>query len=258
MNTRTLKTIKALAMSGVLALAACGGGGSSNTATGPSAIAEGLWSGSTSTSRSVTAIVLDNGSYWFLYSVPRVNAVVAGFIQGTGNAALDGSFSSTDGVDFNLEGRGINNATLAASFVARQSFNGSVSYASANPPFTFTSSYNADYDQTPSLSAIAGSYAGIASVAGGTEATTITISPQGVMAGTGLTASACQFVGTAVPRTKGNLYDLSMVVSGGGACASGTSAVSGIAYFDSGSKRLYLAALNKSRSNGLSFVGIKP
>ena len=257
MNTRTLKTIKALAMSGVLALAACGGGGSSSTATLPAASAEGLWSGSTSTSRSVTAIVLDNGSYWLLYSVPRVNAVVAGFIQGSGSA-LNGSFSSSDGVDFNLEGQGINNATLAASYVARQSFNGSVSYASANPPFTFTSSYNADYDQTPSLSAIAGSYAGIASVAGGTEAATIAISAQGVIAGTGLTASGCQFVGTAVPRAKGNLYDLSVLVSGGGACANGTSAVTGIAYFDAGSKRLYLAALNKSRSNGLSFVGIKP
>ena len=256
MNTRTLKTIKALAMSGVLALAACGGGGSS-TAPPPAASAEGLWSGSTSTSRSVTAIVLDNGSYWLLYSVPRVNAVVAGFIQGSGSA-LNGSFSSSDGVDFNLEGQGINNATLAASYVARQSFNGSVSYASANPPFTFTSSYNADYDQTPSLSAIAGTYAGIASVAGGTEAATIAISPQGVIAGTGLTASGCQFVGTAVPRAKGNLYDLSVLVSGGGACANGTSAVTGIAYFDAGSKRLYLAALNKSRSNGLSFVGIKP
>ena len=257
MNTRTLKTIKALAMSGVLALAACGGGGSSSTAPLPAASAEGLWSGSTSTSRSVTAIVLDNGSYWLLYSVPRVNAVVAGFIQGSGSA-LNGSFSSSDGVDFNLEGQGINNATVAASYVARQSFNGSVSYASANPPFTFTSAYNADYDQTPSLSAIVGSYAGIASVAGGTEAATIAISAQGVIAGTGVTASACQFVGAAVPRAKGNLYDLSVLVSGGGACASGTSAVTGIAYFDAGSKRLYLAALNKSRSNGLSFVGIKP
>jgi hypothetical protein len=249
--------IKALAMSWLLALAACGGGGRGGAASVPAASAEGLWNGSTSTSRSVTAIVLDDGSYWVLYSVPRVSAVIAGFVQGSGSS-LNGSFSSSDGIDFNLEGQGINNATVAANYVARQSFNGSVSYPNLNPPFTFTSAYNADYDQTPSLSAIAGSYAGIASVAGGTEATTITISPQGVVAGTGLTASACQFLGAVVPRAKGNLYDLSVVASGGGACASGTSAVTGIAYFDSGSKRLHLAALNKSRSNGLSFVGIKP
>ena len=74
--------------------------------------------------------------------------------------------------------------------------------------------------------------------------------------GTGV--GGCQFLGTAVPHAKGNLYDLSLVVSGGGACASGTSFVTGIAYLDLGAKRLYLAALNKSRSDGLSFVGIKP
>lgn len=257
MKAKTLTMIKAFAMSWILALAACGGGGNSGTASLPAASVEGLWSGSTSTSRSVTGIVLDNGTYWVLFSVPHVSGLTAGFVQGTGSS-LNGSFSSSDGIDFNVAGQGINNATVAANYVARQSFNGSVSYASLNPPFTFTSSYNADYDQTPSLSAIAGTYAGIASVAGGTEATTIAISPQGVVVGTGLTASGCQFVGAAVPRAKGNLYDLSVVVSGGGACASGTNAVSGIAYFDSGSKRLYLAALNKSRSNGLGFVGIKP
>ena len=259
MKAKTLTMIKAFAMSWILALAACGdgGGGNGGAASVPAASAEGLWNGSTSTSRSVTAIVLDNGTYWVLYSVPHVSAVVVGFVQGTGSS-LNGSFSSSDGIDFNVAGQGINNATVAANYVARQSFNGSVSYASLNPPFTFTSSYNADYDQTPSLSAIAGTYAGIASVAGGTEATTIAISPQGVVAGTGLTANGCQFLGAAVPRAKGKLYDLSVVVSGGGACANGPSAVTGIAYFDSGSKRLYLAALNKSRSNGLSFVGIKP
>ena len=60
-----------------------------------------------------------------MYSVPGVNAVVTGFIQGSGNIALNGSFSSSDGVDFNIEGQGINNATVAASYVARQSFDGS-------------------------------------------------------------------------------------------------------------------------------------
>ena len=97
---------------------------------------------------------------------------------------------------------------------------------------------------------------GLASVVGGNEAITIAISTQGVVAGTGGT-SGCQYGGIVVPRAKGNLYDLSLVI-GGGACATGKSAVTGIGYFDSGSKRLFLAALNKSRSNGLCFVGIKP
>jgi hypothetical protein len=248
----TTTVIEAFVMSWLLALAACGGGGNGGAVSASSA--EGLWTGSTSTSRSVTAIVLDNGTYWVLYSVPFVSAVIAGFVQGTGGS-LNGSFSSSDGIDFNFAGQSINNATVSANYVAKQSFNGSVSYPNLNPSFTFTSPYNADYDQTPSLAAIAGTYTGIASVAGSNELTAIAVSTLGVVVGTG--TGGCRFLGTAVPRAKGNLYDLA-VVFGGGVCASGTSAVTGIGYFDSSAKSLYLAALDKSRSNGLSFVGIKP
>ncbi len=117
----------AFAMSSLLALTACGGGGRGGTASVPAASTEGLWNGDGSTFRSVTAIVLDNASYWLRHSVPHVSAVVAGFIQGS-SSSLNGSFPSSGGVDFNLEGEGINNVTLAASHVVRQSFNGSVCY----------------------------------------------------------------------------------------------------------------------------------
>lgn len=255
MQAKTPAMIKAFAMSWLLALAACGGGGNGGAASAPVTNSEGLWNGSTSTSRSVTGIVLDNGTYWILYSVPNLSALTAGFIHGT-ETSLNGSFSSSDGIDFNFSGQSVNSATLSASYMTKQSFNGSVSYPNLSSPFTFTSSYNADYDQTPDLSAVAGNYLGLASVVGANEAITIAISAQGVVAGTGGT-SGCQYGGLVVPRAKGNLYDLSLVI-GGGACATGTSAVTGIGYFDSSSKRLFLAALNKSRSNGLSFVGIKP
>ncbi len=260
MKAKTITMIKAFAVSWILALAACGGGGGNGGAApapapGPAATsAEGMWIGSTSTSRSVTGIVLDNGTYWILYSVPHVSALIAGAVQGTGTS-LNGSFSSSGGIDFNLEGQGINNITVSASYVATQSFNGSVTYPNLNQAFTFTSSYSAEYDLTPSASAIAGTYTGIASVAGSNELTTIVVSSPGVVVGTG--TSGCRFLGTAMPRTTGNLYDLSVVFDGG-VCSNGTSAVTGIGYFDSGAKRLYVAALNKSRSNGLIFVGIKP
>jgi len=255
---KTITMIKVFAVSSILALAACGGGGNGGAAptSGSAASAEGLWIGSTSASRSLTAIVLDNGTYWVLYSVPHVSALIAGVVQGTGTS-FSGSFSSSDGIDFNLEGQGINDATVSASYVATQSFNGSVTSPNPNQVFTFTSSYNSDYDQIPSVSAIAGTYTGIASVAGGDEVTTIAVSSQGLVIGTSLVSGGCQFLGTAVPRAKGNLYDLSVVASGGGACSSGTSAVTGIGYFDASAKRLHVAALNKSRSNGLIFVGVK-
>ena len=258
MKPKMITMIEAFAMSClILALAACGSSGGNGGAAPPpepASSAEGLWIGSTSTSRSVTGIVLDNGTYWILYSVPHASSLIAGVVQGTGTS-LNGSFSSSDGIDFNLEGQGINNATVSASYMVKQSFNGSVTYPSLNQAYTFTSSYNSDYDQTPSVSAIAGTYIGLASVAGSNEPITIVVSSQGVVAGTGGT-SGCQYLGAAVPRARGNLYDLSVVI-GGGACPSGTSAVTGIGYFDASAKRLYLTALNKSRSDGLIFVGIK-
>jgi hypothetical protein len=255
--------IKAFAMSWILALAACGGsGGNGGAAPAPPVpSAEGLWIGSTSTSRTVTGIVLDNDTYWILYSFPSVGSVIAGVVQGTG-ISLNGSFSSSDGVDFNPVEQGINNATLSASYMAKQSFNGSVTNPNLNQTFTFTSSYNTDYDQTPSVSAIAGTFVGPASVKGGDELTTIIISSPGILVGTGIEIATrtvgCRFVGTVVPRAKGNLYDLSVDISGVGACASGPGTVKGIGYFDASAKRLYLAALNKSRSDGLIFVGIPP
>lgn len=255
MKTTTPFMFKAFAMSWMLVLTACGGGGGSGTAAVSIANAQGLWNGSTSTSRSVTGIVLDDGTYWLLYSVPNVSGLIAGFVQGTGTS-LNGSFSSSDAIDFNFSGQGVNNATVSASYITKQSFNGSVSYPSLNAPFTFTSSYNSDYDQTPNLTVVAGNYLGIASIANSNEAATFIISAQGVVAGTGAT-SGCQYGGLVKPRTKGNLYDVSLVISGG-ACATGTSAVTGIGYFDTGSKRLNLAALNKSRTIGMSFTGIKP
>src|SRR5471032_2974655 len=96
--------LKALAAVSILALAACGGGGGSDSAQpsaapAPVANAEGLWSGSDTTSRSVTGIVLQDGTYWILYSIPHVAAVLGGVIQGTGTSQ-NGSFSSSDGVDF--------------------------------------------------------------------------------------------------------------------------------------------------------------
>jgi hypothetical protein len=256
-KVKMLRMIKASVISSVLAPAACGGGGTGSTVPRPPAPdAQGVWSGSTNTYRSIMSIVLDDGSYWVLYSVPHVSPLMAGFVQGTATS-LNGSFSSSDARDFNFEGQGINTDTLSANYVVKQTFYGSLSYPNLNTSFTFTSTFNADYDQAPTAVAIAGTYTGIASAVGSTVPTTIVINSLGVVVGTGIGAGGCQFLGTAVPRAKGNLYDLTVVFAGG-VCSSGTSAVAGVAYYDASAKSLYVAALNKSRTNALSFAGIKP
>ena len=96
MKTRSIGVIEALALSCLmLALAACGSSGNGGAATAPSApSAEGLWIGSTNDSRSVTGLVLDDGTYWILYSVQHASSLTAGFVEGSGSS-LGGSFSSS-------------------------------------------------------------------------------------------------------------------------------------------------------------------
>lgn len=233
-------------------LAGCGGGGSdSSTPSGSSAPAEGIWIGTTTTARTVTGIVLDNGNFWVLYSAPNNGSIIAGGVQGTASST-NGIFSSQDARDFNLEGAGINTATIAGNYLPKQSLTGTVTYPALNQAVAFSGAYDAAYELTPSLARIAGTYSGTAAVVGSTESATVSISQSGTLSGMG--SSGCPFTGTVAPRIKGNVYDV-VVTFGGGVCSNGNSTVTGIGYFDAGLNRLYSAGVNSTRSNGFIFVG---
>lgn len=67
-----------------VALASCGGGGGSSSSAPPPpppppdlGTAEGLWNGTTGSGRVFSGLVLDDGTYWFLYSAVGNNAVLA-------------------------------------------------------------------------------------------------------------------------------------------------------------------------------------
>jgi hypothetical protein len=111
--------------------------------------------------------------------------------------------------------------------------------------------YGDNYELTPSLSIVAGTYSGYTVTSGGAEAATATISASGTV--TGSSASGCTFSGITAPRSNGNVYNLSVTFAGG-SCANGTATVTGIGYWDAGGGKLYSAALNASRSNGFLFV----
>lgn len=250
-----LKTVGrlVLALAVAVTLTACGGGGGS-TPPAPlptSSVPEGMWSGATSSNRFFTGFVLDNGVFWFLYSVQGNINFIAGAVQGTGTS-LNGNFTSTNAKDFNLEGLGILDAIISGSYVLKDALNGNVNYSTLNQNISFVSRYDTNYDLTPSLTTLAGTYTGNAAVVAGTEAATLTISTTGAITGSG--ASGCQFTGTAVPRQTGNVYDVS-VTFGGGVCSNGSDTVTGIGYFDAASKRLWATALNSTRSNGFIFAG---
>lgn len=240
----------------VAALAGCGGGGGDDTPATPVVAAPGstgVWTGRTDTNRPLTAVVLDDGNFWVFYAPGVGSTVVAGAVQGTGTSA-NGSFTSTNAKDFNLEGDGILDLTVAASYTAQSQFNGRLAYSGILAATAFTSSYDAISTQQATLASVAGRYTGTAGVAQASEAATLTVSPTGAIAGSG--SSGCAFTGTLRTRSSGPAFDLS-VTFGGGVCANGTTTVNGIGYLDTRTGRLLGAALNGARSNGLIFNGMK-
>ncbi len=236
-------------------LGACGGGGTSSDSGGGStttATAEGLWQGTTSDGRSIEGVVLDDGTYWFVYSSAGNSEVIGGAVQGNGRSN-NGSFTSANGKDFNLEGLGVNNFTLAGSYVEKHSLSGTLTYAPSGSK-TFTSSYDSDYDATPSLAALAGTYNGTAATAAGADSVGATIAKSGALTGHG--SGGCTFKGTVAPHSHGNIFDIS-VTFGGGTCANGTSTVNGVLHYDAASTQINAFALNSDRSDGFIFVGTK-
>jgi len=252
--------IKLAVFSVVLLLSACGGSGGSTSEGGAapatSTQAQGFWSGTTSTNRTVAAMVLGDGTYYVLYTAVNDPTTVEGFSVGSGSAtASPGVFSSSNLVDFNFAGAGINSATLSANYTAKQSFNGTINYTGGTST-TFTGAYDSTYETVPTISALAGTYSGTAvvlAVASGN--TDIVVSSTGALSSS---SNGCVMTGTALPRNDGNAYDISMSFAASGCDASiASQTLKGMGYFDSANKQFYIFAPNAARTGGVFYLGAK-
>jgi hypothetical protein len=235
-----------------LLLVSCGGSGDDGGSSTPSD-AEGLWLGSTTTNRTITGLVLDDGSFYILYSRVGNAAVLGGVVQGSGSAT-NGKFSSSSAVDLNTEGAGVLAATVSSDYSAKKSFDGTVSHT-AGAATRFTSAFGTAYDQTPSLAPLAGTFAGQASFSRGNENANLTVAASGALSGS--STSGCTLTGTVAPRTRGNVFNVSITL-GAAPCAFPNQTMAGVAYFDPSAKRLYAATLNSGRTDGILFLGVKP
>lgn len=248
-----MKYLSAVFVFGLVGVVAGCGGDSSGGGSGDETSAEGLWIGGTGNGRAVTGVILDDGTYWILYSIVGNSNVLGGLVQGDGSSQ-NGSFTSTNGKDFNLEGLGISSVNVDANYTEEQSFDGIVQYSGTGEEISFDTSYDSDYELEPSLSEIEGSYSGAAATSAGTESATVAFSASGEI--TGASADGCDYTGTVSPRDQGNIYDLS-VTFGGGNCVNGSSTVTGVAYFDAVNQEITSAALNGARTDGFIYVGGK-
>ena len=213
--------------------------------------AEGLWVGTINTNRTLTAAVLDDGTYYFFYSVVANPNQIAGVIQGTGTSD-NGSFTSSNTKDFGI-GVAVRNATLSADYTARQILNGAIAYSGGGTT-TFTSSYNPAYETTPTVASLAGVYNGQLGRSGGVQTASMIVQPDGTFTGTD--QNGCIFTGNITARNRGNVFDQSITFSGT-ACFFNGSTFQGIIYFDIPTRRLYTAAPNSLRTDAAIFFGPK-
>lgn len=242
-------------LSVALALAACGGDdGHSATPEAPVNMTDvqGLYTGTTSNNEQIMSIVLDNGTFYVLYSTPG-SSDIAGMIEGNGIGS-NGSFVSSDARDINFEGENVASTTVSASVLGKQSLNGSIAYQSNTAGnVTFATRYSADYEKTPDLPAIAGTYSALSAV--GSTADDAVVSIQGTtLAVTG--PLACAASGTIAPHAHGNVFDVSMIYLNG-ACALAGQVVTGIAYYDVVTGLITVTALTGDRSQGALIVGTR-
>ena len=237
----------------ILFLAGCGGGGDSSAPPAPTFEAEGLYRGTTATDRAAAGIILNDGTFYIVYSVENNPDVVAGVVQGNGTAS-EGSLSSSNAMDFNFEGLGVFPATVSATYSPKQWVDSILSYDNGNT-VEFSTTYDTDYENTPSLADLAGIFTGEVMFSLGSEDAEVTISPTGAVSGVG--ASGCIMTGSVAPRASGNIYNVS-ITFGGAPCYFENQTMSGICYYDSNTRQLWAAAPNATRTEGIMFVGDKP
>ncbi len=234
-----------------LGLAACGGDEDDRPHPHPTSFpAEGIYRGKTSANQDITAFVLDDGTYYIGY---EATPYPSGVWHGTMHAA-HGSFTSSNAKDYSETFRDIFDIAVDGTYATRGHLNGTVRYPATGQTATFTGSYDKDYERTPTLAALAGTYLGDATTLHVVESLTIEIAASGAIHGTG--ASGCKFTGVASPRNHGNVYDIT-VVYGPSPCATPAMRLSGIAYYHGQDRTLFATGMNGDRSEGAVFRGMR-
>jgi len=226
-----------------------------DAASGDAKAAQGMWIGTTSLGETVRAIVLDDGTYYILYSDPH-GARDAGVLQGSASAA-GGQFTSPDGLDFPIAiaAETIGSAkpvTLSGSYVAKSTLQ--LAIVEGTVTRTLTASYDATYDQPASLAAAAGSYSGYTGHAGGALNATFTVDSSGRLAGEN---SACAFSGTVTPHGSVGVFDFTVAAAGQGLCIFGHGPISGVMYYDAASRQIHAFAPFDARSDEWYLIGTR-
>jgi hypothetical protein len=220
--------------------------------------AAGLWEGSTGNGRKLAGVVLENGTFWMLYSKPNEPNSVVGVLAGNGSVSGN-QFSSGSGYDFNLEGRGniqttTFNATVSSAVAGGASLNGTIGTLGADTNVSFNTTLNTEFTQAPPLSSVAGTFIGASFQRNYTDLQTLRIAPDGSISANAF--SGCKVSGGISTKNRVSAFNFSLTF-GAAPCRTPNTTVTGIGYYDATTRQFYSIAINGTRDDGFVFAGVK-
>lgn len=220
------------------------------SATGAANAAEGFWVGTSSTGYDIGLAILENGETWGLYS--SGNVIYGALV---GNTATSGNSLSGTGTDYNIPARTATQGSYSGTVTSKSSIAVTTSSGSG-----FNGTYRSLYDQSPSLTSLAGTYLGYGvSGSSTTQYLPVTISSSGIVSA-GSQALGCIAAGSVTPRASGkNIYNLSVTFTGVNCALGNGTSTTGIAVLDTSvtPSRLYAMALKSDKSDGFIWTGTR-
>lgn len=222
-------------------------------------LSSGLYKGISSDGRAVTSLVLDDHSFYTVYSAINSPAIVGGAVHGTARTTgapgtNGGNFTSTDAVGTSADITGKQLAAVTGTYGTKQFLKGGISYAGFAQSISFSANYNENFELTAGMSAIAGNYSGSYAMGMGAEAATFEISSNGAISGR--SAGGCTFSGTVQQGASDRPYAVT-VTFGGSPCRLPGATASGISYFDRTSNTLYAVGSISGQNTEMVAIGTK-
>lgn len=214
---------------------------------GGASLAEGLWLGYTEDDRIGVSIISEGGDGYVFYTDPSRSQWA-----GVGVARLENSTAgvlSTFARDFSWEFADIFDLTISGS-IADGRFTGTLDYG-ANGSNSFDLSYDNTYELTAEISNVVGSYTGIGGSGFGQESVQFTVNEQGLYAG--ISEYGCEAGGYLVPRSRGNVFDVS-ISFGPEPCAYANQTLMGNALYHPDLNILFMAAPDSLFAGGVAVV----
>lgn len=267
---RSLLKLLAAVVGTTALLAGCGGGssgGSGTTTSGsgtsappvapPTTVISSVFDGQTDSNQPITTFLLNDGSFFTVYSDPSAPQNFVGAIVGDGTVA-NGSLASASAYDIGLSGSGANTASavsVSASYVEKTSLSGFVTNTATNVTTSFVGSYNSSYETLPALSSVAGTYTGTIATKDQVEAQIqLKVGADGALSGS--LPCGCEITAKLLPGSDGTAYDATLAFTGGTHPFSGQS-FAGNVYFDAATNRLYIVGKISGSGESAVFVGTR-